>query len=159
MRHRSCQTLGDMTCRACALVLFGLAACDGLDSPVQNSRYATLDALKRDGGDQKGWVPPWLPSTSTNILEAHRADAPVNSMRLSFSPHETWPLPATCEAAGPGPIPKPALTPSWWPRNVPSDSRDRTGYAYFNCTMDTGRAILAIDRNSGTLLFWRPWNG
>jgi hypothetical protein len=136
-------------------MILGASAC--ADPDVLSGSFANLEQLQAEGSTARSWVPPWLPLTSSAMEETHNLDTNVSSLGLSFSPQEVWAPPNSCIAERAENVPEPVLTPPWWPRGVPSRSAGAARYTYFRCAMEVGEALLAVDKASGSLLFWRSY--
>ena len=61
------------------LLVLTTAACTA-EQP--RATYATYADAERDGAVRRGWIPPYVPRSATDIAEVHDLD--VNSQRLRF---------------------------------------------------------------------------
>lgn len=57
-------------------------------SDLQELHYQNLDAARSDGAFERGWLPVTIPSTSSNIREAHDLDTNEGWLVLDFAPDE-----------------------------------------------------------------------
>jgi hypothetical protein len=144
--------------RRCALIplLLALASC-GRPSTILDASYGTMDDAKHAGAFERGWLPQWLPTTSTGIREIHDVDTNASSLLLSFSAGEAWAAPTSCVKVTGDQVAQPRLTPSWWPTGVPSALGLGASYVYYSCASSTEplRESMAVEEKSRVLLHWR----
>ncbi|WP_372381789.1 hypothetical protein ACCQ12_11815 [Xanthomonas sp. NCPPB 1068] len=65
-------------------ILITLSACE---KGVNFKNYPTYKDALEDGAIEKGWIPEFLPKSSTNIYENHDVD--VNQIAVKFSSKDT----------------------------------------------------------------------
>jgi hypothetical protein len=134
-----------------ALILFSvtLVAC----SEQIDEKYPDLDAAKKAGAIERGWLPEWLPRTSREINASHDLDTNISTLMLRFSSGEGWTPPPSCSGASVADVPA-AHGGRDWPSDVPPRfSTPR--HAYLKC--EGGTAFLAVNTHTGELYYWRPY--
>lgn len=94
---------------------FFLVACNlpSLDMYVIYDTHA--DAVK-DGAIQRGWIPTWVPNTTTNIHEAHNLD--TNTRALSFTIENAKSVIARLKCRNDLEAPRPAKKTQLFPQNI-----------------------------------------
>ncbi len=146
------------TVLVCGWVCLLVGGCDKIESRENAySSYAQVQA----SGNKGMWVPPYLPSTATNIREYHYVDSP--SVWIAFNPaseDSAWLAKAHCSSTPEAPeFPSSKrIYVEWWPKDLTAEreSSDRhTRYQYYNCRGELG-GVLAIEvSESGAAFFWR----
>lgn len=122
-------------------------------SEVQEAAYTNLQAAKAAGAIERGWIPEWMPQSSTNLREAHNLDTNRSSLSLRFSADERWSPPANCQSIGPLDAPVPRIRLRWWPSDVPPSSTMVQRHTYFSCS--DKNEFVAVSSADGELLYWR----
>jgi len=147
---RSTRTLDAMRGAAVLLVLSTMTvAC----SESMEESYATLAEAQAAGAIERGWLPTWLPASSTAIHEMHDLDSNISALSLKFSGSEGWKPPASCRHVSPTDVPPQRMSRNW-PTDVPTGGLVTHRHRYYVC--EEGTAYLAVNGSSGELYFWRP---
>jgi hypothetical protein len=76
-----------------------LATCTYIERPT--TRYATLDDARAAGALEPGkWLPPFMPASSTSIVETHDVDTNAQEISFRYTPGDTGAVRAACTPAG-----------------------------------------------------------
>jgi hypothetical protein len=147
----------------CTLI-FVLFACSG-EHP--ESFYPSLSDADRDGAMTRGWIPDFLPESSTGIHEVHNIEGGKTWCAFEFSPGDSERLRHHLRSAEVLPaslkyIRNPSV--SWWPPlligNVEADRVRRAGFDLYMVTSPDTRSntetmLFAIDWSKGRGFFYR----
>lgn len=69
-------------------VLLSLAAC----GEEKSETYATWAAAKRAGAVERGWVPPFVPTSAWDIRDRHDLDTNKQKLTFSVPPEKVAPM-------------------------------------------------------------------
>lgn len=115
-------------------------------------RYGSWDEAKRAGAVERGWVPPFVPSTARNLRSIHDLD--LNSQRLTFKLPTDAVQPMIDAAA-----PVSALHGKTLERAIRevglNGHKNVNVNAYLMCTPTYSGAIVA-ERNTGHVVYLSP---
>ena len=139
-------------------VLLAFAAC----RERFTSFYADLEEAREEGGVQKGWVPSFLPPSSTRIHERHDLDTNEVWGAFEFKPDEAeilrerlTPL-ARSDLAGLT-VRSPGGGVDWWPKELTGAlPNDETAYWDVLIGQDKGFFIIFLQPKRGRGLFLGP---
>lgn len=146
------------------LLAFFLFACSG-EEP--ESFYQSLDGAEKDGAITRGWIPDFLPESSTKIHELHHLEGGKTWCAFEFPPGDSERLRGHLKSAEGLPeslrqIRNPSV--SWWPSilvgDVDADRVHRTGFDLYVVTAPDTRSstevlLFAIDWLKGRGFFYR----
>lgn len=133
------------------IVAVGLTAnaCQNRERLV--SHYSAWEAILADGAVERGWLPSFLPSSSTNISEMHDLDSNAGVFRFFASSSDMKSFVAyfehvpTARLRSIGPWLEPRS--SWWPPALAKrqlHDAKRQGFEIYQHTESTGKANLGI---------------
>jgi hypothetical protein len=157
MLGRSCFP-GANAILAC-LFAFILCGCD----ERMSATYPNWAAVTNDNAVARGWLPEYLPLSSTNIVECHDLDTNLGAFALNAPPDDLRVLMARLTKVPQTRHEKiaPPFTPkgSWWPTNLQKgDLRPMEEEGFFvvaDANRDRGRAwFFAIKPQEGRLYGW-----
>ena len=60
------------------------------------AEFATYEELQQSGYFEKGWLPPFLPKSSTNIIETHNLDTNIVKALFNFTSSDTAAVETAC---------------------------------------------------------------
>jgi hypothetical protein len=132
----------------------GLASCG--ETPV--SRYATMAEARSAGAIDRGWVPSFLPESTTSILESHNIDTNETWGTFRFSPTEAMALRGSLvetELTAQR-LRRPAGIPHWpavLEGQIARDSLRQAGLELFKASSQD--LFVALDSKAGVGFFWR----
>lgn len=116
------------------------------------------ETIKSEGHDfesakilmDTGWLPKWLPESSTDIRESHNLD--TNTVVASFNPNidGVW-HPQECDRIGPFEPPQPDLKVAWWPSDVPGSQLSTYRHTFYRCK---GNSYLAVTPDGTEAHYW-----
>lgn len=136
---------------AVGLMAAGLYTCARMDE--MESTYAGYDAVVADGAIHRGWVPPWLPRSATDIHELHNLDTNARWMVFSFDPADAR-FAGHCSPLRDTFPPMPRKRPRrWWPGRLVEGEPWDAGLEGFNCAEGE---YLVVDRHTRKAWFWVP---
>mgnify|MGYP003603301690 CR=1 FL=1 len=140
------------------VALFGLLAIACRET-VESS-YPDLASVRLQGAFTRGWLPAYLPSSATSLLERHNLDSNATLLAFRFDPAEAFIGSAPCVSVAEAEVPAPPRLgrTKWWPRDLLSAPRG--GLRLFRCedsrsSQQPGHAWLALDSARGEAFFWR----
>jgi hypothetical protein len=139
------------------LVLFGVAACAGLNS--QTNTFATLAEARQAGAIANGWIPEGLPPGSNDLREAH---LPGTSQRwgvVNFPTSESDVLRALLqpeEISFDGQRCDMPRRIEWWPVTLRGELNGSllasTGLRGYRAK--SGELLFAVNWNQGRAYYW-----
>jgi hypothetical protein len=110
-------------------VTFALAAC----TETIEASYATFAEAEAAGAITKGWVPHWLPPSTTGIREVHNLDTNRFMLRFAVPKGTDVRLPERCKQVALNVPTKPPFRRSWWPSDVPASGLATHRHSFFGC--------------------------
>ncbi len=129
-------------------ILFLLCGC----SETVDPEYSTLAAARKENAIRTGMVPEWLPETSRHIKVAFDISTNEKILTFQYKPTEEWNPLEMCQKIDPFDPPKPNITRTWWPENVPANSTSIPPLTFFAC--DNGGSFLAANLKGGQAFYW-----
>ena len=66
------------------------------DTEQVKMEFATYEDLRQSGYFEKGWLPPFLPKSSRNIIETHNLDTNVVKALFEYSVSDTLSVEEAC---------------------------------------------------------------
>lgn len=144
-----------------AAVVLCLGAAGGCGSgEVKEAFYLTLQAARDGGAVSAGWVPPFLPPSTTSLHEVHDLGSGASLLFFTFSAGDLSGLVAPCQAVSESDVPPPPERlgrTAWWPRDLLIERRG--GLRLFRCADPSGRSPapswLGVDVARGLGYHWR----
>lgn len=141
-------------------LLVAILAC----SDTHAMSYARYEDAVRDGAISRGWIPAFVPSSATNIREAHDIDTNRSWLRLTVPAGDTSVLIgasaiALSEARMLGPLP-PVSIGSWLPelRNPPMNT-PRASIRMRVHVVASDSLCIALEPVEHTAYIWRCTRG
>jgi hypothetical protein len=122
------------------------------------SHYATMAEARRAGAIERGWVPPFLPETTTSIRESHNIDTNETWGTFRFSDADSTALKRALVEIDPTGqhVRRPSGLPDW-PRELEGqlarEALRRSGLETFKASSED--VFVALDRKAGSGFFWR----
>jgi hypothetical protein len=152
------------------LALAILACClAGCDKGLLESYYYSRTLAESSGAMARGWLPDWLPKSSTRIHEIHRIEHPRTWCAFDFFPADSEALRARFRSVRTIPasarvVPNPHV--SWWPKELTGRidlAKIRQGgldLAISDLANETGPSerevtVFAVDWSGGRGYFFR----
>lgn len=125
-----------------ALSAFLFVGCD----EIQENYFPSLPEARRAGMLQKGWIPSFLPETSTNIYELHDLDSNHGIIRFELSEKdlESYESSIKEKRLPEGQVPEAWLQikRKWWPLELraplQADHLSSSGYRLMGLTLQRG---------------------
>lgn len=96
------------------------------------SSYSSFADAKLKGAIDKGWIPAWLPASTTDIRELHDIDTNESMLAFNLDPKQGWPLPDHCQSVTYGETSPPRFSRRWWP----SAQQLEESYDFYRCKAD-----------------------
>lgn len=130
--------------------------------------YPDYEAMVDDGALERGWVPDFVPESSTDFEESHNLDTNRSWMRFSAPTAELDAMLAGLEPISGEKVTFPRRPPgffvTWWPADLTGGAQKDSKYAFYRCNemYDQGgeqrvrTGFLAVERGSNTVWHWRP---
>jgi hypothetical protein len=75
-------------------VLGSLSFCEYAENP--RSSFSNYNDAKSSGMMDAGWIPTYIPLSSTDIKETHNIDTNTVKMTFKYSPHDTKDIEKNC---------------------------------------------------------------
>lgn len=124
---------------AAIVLLMLVSACD---ERVEEA-YPTWSEANRAGAVERGWVPPFVPSTAREISDSHDLDSNRQTLRFTVSPSEVPPM-----VAGLPRVPNAEMV---------AELRRKHGFssvakAYLVC-LRSPKGALVVDHESGRAIY------
>jgi hypothetical protein len=104
----------------------------------------------RAGAFSRGWLPDWLPASSSEIWESHDQDS--NDLYVKFK-FEKVELESCLKEARATSIAEkdrpqiPTISVPWWPNKLASNH-------YYLVDHGEGKAVLVLDVETSTIILW-----
>jgi hypothetical protein len=119
------------------------------------SFYNSLAAAQSEGATETGRIPAWVPTSATDLNEAHSVDTVQSVLSFSFDSADMDRMTATCEPVESYDIQYPAMDADWWPPDLRGMAGARAkGYKIYDCFNEMG--YLAVDEATNQAYFWIP---
>ena len=123
-------------------------------SDTIEEEYRNIKEAEKDGAIIRGWIPSWLPKSTSEIKEVHDLDINSSILAFIFDPNETWDIENNCKRIDASEVPKPSIKRKWWPGTVPPGNFVTPAHSFYSC--EDGGAYLAVAYKHGLGYFWRP---
>jgi len=130
------------------LLFFLTSAC----SETVDSEYSTLDVARKENAIRTGMLPEWLPDTSRQIKVAFDISSNEKILTFQFKTAEGWNPLDLCKQIDPFDPPKPTITRTWWPEDVPSNKTAAPQLTFYTC--ESGDSFLAANLKGGQAFYW-----
>lgn len=151
------------------ILFISILAC----SETKDAFYSNIDAARKAGAVQKGWIPSVIPESATEIYERHNLDTNRVWMRFRFDRNDIKGLIQQLEEISPAEIGRiEFISPgsvNWWPKKLDKDSFSTSGaqsglkiYKYNRLLeySDNRQKIIPsffiIDWDSNVAYYWQP---
>lgn len=133
------------------ILVAALAGCDSID--VAETSYPDMTGAASRGGISSGWIPEWLPASSTKLREIHNIDTNESALAFNISNGSDWRPPSQCQVVPSSSVLPSRYRQSWWPD---PDELDRS-YTFYSCPSDTPPTsmFVGVHRSGGHGLHWR----
>jgi hypothetical protein len=117
------------------------------------SRYDDFSEAQAAGAVTRGWIPSFLPSSSTGIREIHNVD--TNEVWIAFTAsRNALEGIEECDqsARAEGMLPR-NVGVSWWPQALSEGAAETTvsQYSFYRCG---AAAFIAVDRAEPKFFYW-----
>jgi len=126
----------------------------------RESTYPDLAAARDSGELARGWLPSFLPQSTTSLHALYHVDAVRTLVAFKWDPREQFMRDAPCVPVAESEVASPPRFrgASWWPDSLRFSRRG--GLRLFRCTEPsypgkTRDAYLALDVSRGEAFFWR----
>ena len=117
-------------CRSSRLAVLFVVALAGCDlAEVVETSYPDLAEADSRGGISSGWIPKWLPISSTNLREIHDVDTNESALAFDISGDAGWRPPSQCQAVLASTVTPSRFDPAWWP--APAELA--SSYEFYSC--------------------------
>jgi hypothetical protein len=136
-------------------------------SEIKDSFYINIDAARKDGAIERGWIPDFLPTSSYEIYERHDLDTNTVWLRFKFDKKDEKQLISLIKEVKFDEIDSiEFIAPDvkWWPKTVNKESTKnrqsglklykRTS-GYYDNQQKIVPGFFIIDWNSDTGYYWR----
>jgi hypothetical protein len=137
-----------LVCLICA----GCGASDYIES-----RYDDLSAAQAAGAVERGWIPPFFPSSATAIREPHNID--TNEVWATFTAsRDALDDAGECAQSARGEVALPRKAGlGWWPEALSEGAEETTAsqYMFYRCG---AAAFIAADGTEPRFFYWRRSN-
>ena len=130
------------------LLLFLISAC----SDIVDTEYSTLDVARKENAIRTGLIPEWLPDTSRQIMVAYDINTNEKILAFQYKIAEGWNPLEICERIDPLDLPKPQISRSWWPEDVPANKTSTPQHTFYTC--ENGDSFLAAHPKVGQAFYW-----
>ncbi len=130
------------------LLLLLNAAC----SETVDSQYSNLDAAKKENAIRTGLLPDWLPSTSRQITVAYDISTNEKILAFQYKDSEGWNPLDICKKIDPLDPPKPHISRSWWPEDIPANAASSARHIFYTC--ENGKSFFAAQPDGGQGFYW-----
>ena len=133
------------------LLAAALAGCDSID--VAETSYPDMAAAASRGGISSGWIPEWLPASSTELREIHKIDTNESALAFNISNSGNWRPPNQCQVVLASAVVPSRYRQSWWPDPVELDR----SYTFYSCPSDVSPTFMfvGIHKGGGRGVHWR----
>lgn len=122
---------------------------------VMDVEFPSYAEAKRNSAIELGWVPDWIPASSTALHEAHGLNTTKSMMNFSFPPKTELRLPPSCHHLNDAStVPPPPFRRAWWPADLPSSSSTASPIVYWQCGLKTSPWYTAVDTASYVGYVW-----
>ena len=130
------------------LLLFSISGC----SEIVDSEYSSLGIARKENAIRTGMLPEWLPDTSRQIKVAYDISTNEKILAFQYKITEGWDPLDICERVDPADPPKPQISRSWWPEDVPANNVSTPQHTFYSC--ENGDSYLAAHPKVGQAFYW-----
>lgn len=136
-----------------AALLFA-AACER--NETVKSEYPNAQAAISAGAIQRGWIPAFLPSSATQIIEKHNLDTNEVWLRFLIDPKQLYSIEKRCQPILPSEIVLPRRSAGdWWPDALTEKQRGAwpaaEAYTLYRC--ENG-GLVAVEADGRSVFYW-----
>ncbi|AWK14674.1 hypothetical protein SK355_06845 [Candidatus Fukatsuia symbiotica] len=122
-----------------------------MDTTVE-STYASIKDIEAKNAMRSGWLPKWLPSTVTEIIEIHDLDTNLSMIKFSFVKNTDLRLPPLCKKIEPTlPLVLPFNRRGWLSDLSLGPDTTILNHDFFQCEHE----YIAISKILGKGYIWR----
>jgi hypothetical protein len=132
------------------LVASSLALAGCSPSYERTEHYPTRDDAVRAGAFSRGWLPDWLPASSSEIWESHDQDSNDLYVKFKFEKVELESILKEAHATSIAEKERPqipTISEPWWPNKLASNH-------YYLVDHGEGKAVLVLDVETSTIILW-----
>jgi len=126
-----------------AFLAAALTGCDSID--ITETSYPDMAAAASRGGISSGWIPAWLPASSTKLLEIHNIDTNESALAFNIKNSGNWRPPIQCQAVLAAAVVPSRYRQPWWPDPVELNS----SYAFYSCPSDVSPTSMFVGIHKG----------
>ena len=141
--------------RSLQLAVVFVAALTGCDLiEVAETTYPDMATAASRGGVSSGWIPEWLPASSTDLRHnIHDVDTNESALAFNISSTARWRPPSQCQAVSASAVTPSRFGPSWWPSQADLES----SYTFYSCPTDVSPTsmFVGIHKAGSRGLHWR----
>lgn len=136
-----------------AVAVFCLAACSPRD--VVDETYADLaEATSKRAIREGGWLPSFLPPSSSNIRLRYNIDTNEVWASLNWDGANRGSLDESCKRAEMSQAQFPQRAPSWWPQEMTRDAAKKPTAAEMEILECADRGLVALHRDQKRAYYW-----
>lgn len=136
-----------------AAMALSLAACGSRD--VVDETYADLAEARSKGAIREGgWLPAFLPPSSSNIRLRYNVDTNEVWASLNWDGVNRGALETSCKPAVPGQGQFPERAPSWWPERMTRDASQNPSAAETEILECADRGLIALQKGEKRAYYW-----
>ncbi len=119
---------------------------------TDEARYASYTEAEQAGVLYGGgYLPMLLPKSAIRIVEEHNASTYRQLVTFVFDETDRAAMTNGCRSLSMGQVKPPAVSSTWWPKDLAVVPLSSSSNDYFYCPIDEGYLALTKD----TAFFWR----
>ena len=135
------------------VAVLGLAACGSRD--IVDETYADLaEATSKGAIREGGWLPSFLPPSSSNIRLRYNMDTNEVWASLNWDGTNRGSLDDSCKHAEPNQAQFPQRAPSWWPQEMTRDAVKNPPAAETEILECADRGLIALQKDQKRAYYW-----
>ncbi len=136
-----------------AVTVFCLTACGSRD--IVDETYANLaEAGSRGAMREGGWLPSFLPPSSSNIRLRYNMDTNEIWASLNWDGVNRGALEDSCKHAEPSQERLPQRAPSWWPQGMTREAANNPSAAETEILECADRGLIALQKEQKRAYYW-----
>ena len=113
------------------LAVIGLVVLHRMENP--KSKYDDYQAVVADNAIGRGWVPPFLPKSATEITEQHSIDANFGFISFDADPEDIERMKDGCAAIQYSEVKYLSSYPIWWPTELTGSNKVSANLDFYLC--------------------------
>ncbi len=114
------------------LAIIGLVILHRMENP--KSRYDDYQAVVADDAIGRGWVPPFLPRSATEITEQHSIDTNIGFVSFKANAAEIKRMKDDCAAMQYTEVKYFSSYPNWWPDELTGSNEVSANLDFYLCS-------------------------